>query len=290
MKKGLNAWAFPPQVAAREAIRYAKRAGYDSIELNLDETGEIGLKTPAADLKKLATYAKRQKLEISSVSTGLYWAYNMASEDAAERKQAAKVLSTQLETAAALGCDAILVIPGVVKAPFGDKPPVDPDACWDRALEGVRAAVAQAEDLGVTIAIENVWNMFLLSATEMRDFIDACESKAVGCYFDPANVLKCGLPDQWVRVLGKRIKRIHFKDFRRSVGTLDGFVHLLEGDMDYPAFMDALKTARYNGYVTAEVFPYGHALWESQIWTTSLAMDYILGRKRPKKFKGASDG
>ncbi len=283
MKKGLNAWAFPPSVSARDAIKYARRAGYETIELNLDEKGEIGLRTQARSLKKIAAAAKRARLEISSVSTGLYWAYNMASDDPAERKMAGKVLSRQLDTAAALGCDAILVIPGTVKAPFGDKPPVDPDACWDRALAGVKAAVPKAEDLGVSICIENVWNTFLLSATEMRDFIDACDSRWVGAYYDPANVVKYGLADQWVRVLGKRIRRVHFKDFRRSVGTLDGFVHLLEGDVDYPGLMAALKGIRYNGIVTAEIFPYGHALWESQIWTTSKAMDYILGRARPAK-------
>lgn len=284
MKKGLNAWAFPGTVSAGDAIKYAKKAGYDSIELNLDEKGEIGLGTQARSLKKIAAAAKRAKLEISSVSTGLYWAYNMASDDADERKMASKVLAKQIDTAAALGCDAILVIPGTVKAPFGDKPPVDPDACWDRALEGVRAAVPQAEDAGVTLCIENVWNTFLLSATEMRDFVDACGSKRVGAYYDPANIVKYGLADQWVRVLGKRIKRIHFKDFRSAIGTLDGFVHLLEGDVDYPTLMDALKAIRYNGYVTAEIFPYGHALWESQIWTTSKAMDFILGRVKPAKF------
>ena len=282
MKKGLNAWAFAPGVSARDAIKYTKKAGYDSIELNLDEKGEIGMGTHAASLKKIAAAAKRAKLEISSVSTGLYWAHNMASDDHAERKMAGKVLSKQLETAAALGCDAILVIPGTVRAPFGDAPPVDPDKVWDRALEGVKAAVPKAEDLGVTICIENVWNTFLLSATEMRDFVDACGSKRVGAYYDPANIVNYGVPEQWVRVLGKRIERIHFKDFRRAVGTLDGFVHLLEGDVDYPALMAALKAIGYNGYVTAEIFPYGHALWESQIWTTSKAMDYILGRAKPK--------
>jgi L-ribulose-5-phosphate 3-epimerase len=170
-----------------------------------------------------------------------------------------------------------------VKGLDPSKPEIDPDVCWDRALAGVRAAVPEAEDLGVTICIENVWNTFLLSATEMRDFIDAAGSKRVGAYFDPANVIKYGVPDQWVRVLGKRIKRIHFKDFRRNVGNLDGFVHLLEGDLNYPGLMAALKGIRYNGYVTAEIFPYANGLWESQIWSTSVAMDFILGRKKPMK-------
>lgn len=282
MKKGLNAWAFDG-VATRDAMKYAKKAGYDSIELNLDESGEIGLKTQTASLKKIATAAKRTGIEISSVSTGLYWAYNMASDCADTRKMAGKVLSKQIRTAAALGCDAILVIPGTVKGLDPSAPEIDPDVCWDRALAGVKAAIPEAEDLGVTICIENVWNTFLLSATEMRDFVDAAGSKRVAAYFDPANVIKYGVPEQWVRVLGKRIQRIHFKDFRRNVGGLDGFVHLLEGDLNYPSLMAALKDVRYNGYVTAEIFPYPNGLWESQIWTNSIAMDFILGRKKPIK-------
>jgi len=284
MKKGLNAWAFPGSVTARDAMKCAKAAGYESIELNLADKGEIGLDTPAATLKKLATAAKRIGIEVSSVSTGLYWAFNMASDDAAERAQAGAVLSKQLDTAKALGCDAILVIPGSVMVAFDlSKPKVDPDAAWDRALAGIMAAVPKAEDLGVTICIENVWNTFLLSATEMRDFVDACGSPRVAAYYDPANIVKYGMPEQWARVLGKRIRRVHFKDFKRNVGNLDGFVHLLDGDVNYPALMQAFQAVGYDGYVTAEIFPPAHALWESQIWTTSKGMDFILGRVKPAR-------
>lgn len=283
MKKGLNAWAFPPQVRVRDTMKYARKAGYESIELNLDEKGEIGLRTPPAKLKKTSAAAKRIGIEISSVSTGLYWAYNGASDDPDERRMAAKVLAKQIRTAAALGCDAILVIPGAVMGLDPGKPKVDPDACWERALDLVKGAVPLAEELGVSICIENVWNTFLLSATEMREFVDAAGSRRVGVYFDTANCVKYGVAEQWIRVLGKRIQRVHFKDFRRGVGGLDGFVHLLEGDVDYPAVMKAFKAIRYTGYVTGEIFPYPHGLWESQIWTTSKAMDFILGRARPMK-------
>jgi len=281
MKKGLNAWAFPPDVSVRDAMKYARKAGYDAIELNLAATGPIGLKTPAAALKRIASSARRMGIEISGVSTGLYWTYNLAADDPAERKMAAKVLSRQIKTSAAFGCDGILVIPGLVMGLDPGKARVDPNVAWDRALAGVRATAPLAEDLGVSICIENVWNTFLLSATEMRDFIDAAGSRRVGAYFDPANCVKYGVPEQWVRVLGRRIRRVHFKDFRRGLGGLDGFVHLLEGDVDYPALMRALKEIRYGGYVTAEIFPYAHGLWESQIWTTSKAMDFILGRAKP---------
>ncbi len=108
----------------------------------------------------------------------------------------------------------------------------------------------------VVIAIENVWNKFLLSPLEMRDFIDSFKSNAVGAYFDVGNVLLIGYPEQWIRILGHRIKRVHVKDFKRSVGTVEGFVDLLEGDVDFTAVKEALADIGYDGYLTAELLPF----------------------------------
>jgi hexulose-6-phosphate isomerase len=116
--------------------------------------------------------------------------------------------------------------------------------------------VPTAEKIGVTIAVENVWNKFLLSPLEMRGFIDSFKSKRVGAYFDVGNVLLTGYPEQWIKILGKRIKRIHIKDFKKSVGTVDGFVDLLKGDVDFTAVKKALAAIGYKGYVTAEMIPY----------------------------------
>lgn len=90
---------------------------------------------------------------------------------------------------------------------------------------------------------------------EMRDFLDKVGSEYVGSYFDVGNVLPFGYPEQWIRILGKRIRKVHFKDFRRSVGTPDGFVELLTGDVDYPAVTEAFREIGYDGWVTAEIIP-----------------------------------
>jgi L-ribulose-5-phosphate 3-epimerase len=90
----------------------------------------------------------------------------------------------------------------------------------------------------------------------MRDFVDSFGSRAVGAYFDAGNVLLTGYPDQWIRILGKRIARVHVKDFKKSVGTAEGFVDLLEGDVDFEAVKAALAEVGYHGYVTAEMLPY----------------------------------
>jgi len=90
----------------------------------------------------------------------------------------------------------------------------------------------------------------------MRDFIDSFGSDSVGCYFDVGNVLLTGFPDQWIRILGKRGKRVHIKDFKLSVGTAEGFVDLLEGDVDFDTVNKALADIGYDGYVTGELIPF----------------------------------
>ena len=119
--------------------------------------------------------------------------------------------------------------------------------------------------------IENVWNRFLLSPLEFRDFLDKVGSDYVGCYFDVGNVILTGYPEQWVKILGSRIKRVHLKDFKKSVGTLDGFCDLLDGDVDYAAVMVALRDTGYDGPVTAEYFD-----CEADLPKISAAIDRIL--------------
>ncbi len=130
------------------------------------------------------------------------------------------------------------------------------DLCFEHACEGLRRILPIAEEAGVVICIENVWNKFLLSPLEMRDFIDSFNSEMVGVYFDVGNVLLTGYPEQWIRILGKRIRRLHVKDFKRSIGTVDGFVDLLEGDVDFQKVKEALVDIGYDGYVTAEILPF----------------------------------
>ena len=128
-----------------------------------------------------------------------------------------------------------------------------------------------AEELGVTLGVENVWNKFLLSPLEMRDFLDKIGSPRVKSYFDVGNVVATGYPEQWIRILGERIARVHFKDFQRDVATLDGFCDLLEGDADYAAVMRELRAVGYDGPVAAEFFDV-----EDDLPKIAAAMDRIL--------------
>ena len=276
MKKGIRIWAFT-EPSLEKCFALAQKYGYDGVELALDETGDINLNSTKEDVEKIKTLAGKYGLELYSVATGLYWSYSLTDNDAAVREKAEAIVRKQVDVASWLGCDTILVIPGMVAglAPGGEVIPYD--VVYERALAAIKRLAPYAEERKVIIGLENVWNKFLLSPTEMRDFIDEVNNPYVGAYFDVGNVIINGYPEHWIKILGDRIAKVHFKDYRRSVGTLDGFVDILSGDVDYPAVMKALADIGYDTWATAEVFPQGKYP-ESVIDVTSKAMDIILGR------------
>ena len=278
MKKGINIWSFKNGMTVAECIAMAKDAGFDGIELSLNEKGEVSLESTEQDILGIKKIAQDVGLEISSLASGLYWSYPATSSDPKIRQKSKDIVKKQLDTAALLGADGILVVPGAVAGFAPDGEVVQYDVAYDRALEAFTELKNDAESKKVNIGLENVWNKFLLSPIEMRDFIDKIDSSYVGAYLDVGNVINTGYPEQWIRILGKRIKKVHFKDFRRNVGTLEGFVDLLAGDVNFPAVMEAFNEVGYDNYVTAEMIP-NYAHYTNQIiYNTSKSMDKILGR------------
>lgn len=259
MKKGISVWAFPSDWSLERIFSLAVQAGFQGIELAYDLKGNVHAGSSTAELKTIQRQAKSAGLELSSLATGVFWQVNLISDSDAERTEAKRHLNQQLRCAADLEVGRILVVPGFI-GPFEAGAPVvnDYDTAFKRAVSDFQEAAVSAEKLGVVIGVENVWNKFLSSAWEMRAFIDSVNSPFVGSYFDVGNCLRTGYPGQWIRMLGSRIKAIHFKDFRVNVGNLNGFVDLFEGDVDYPAVISALKEIGYDGYCVVEVFSRSH--------------------------------
>ena len=279
MKKGINIWSFP-QGTVKESLSLAKKAGFEGVELALNGEGELSLQSTQQEIAEIRKTAEDMGLKLYSLSCGLCWDYRLSDDDANMRRKAKDMIKKQLETAKILGADTILVIPGVVNVEFSmPEKKVAYDVVYERALEGVNELKVYAEDLQVNIGLENVWNKFLLSPMEMRDFIDKIGSDYVGSYLDIGNVLYCGYPEDWVRILGKRIKKVHFKDYRMQAGGLHGFVDLLAGDVNYPEVVKALQEVGYDDWVSAEMIPNYKYHTDAIIYNTSNAMDRILGRK-----------
>ncbi|HHV94303.1 MAG TPA: sugar phosphate isomerase/epimerase [Firmicutes bacterium] len=275
MKKGINRWSMPADWSIEKCIAEAGNAGFQGVELVLEETGELSLESDERQLKAIGEMARKAGIELKSLATGLFWKYPLSARDPKVQEKAKEIVVKALTAAQWLGADTILVVPGVVAAPFAASERVPYQEVWDRSLGALRELAPEAEKRSVHIGIENVWNRFLLSPIEMREFIDAVGSDYVGAYFDVGNVLLYGFPEDWIRILGFRIKKVHFKDFRISVGTLDGFVNLLAGDVNWPEVMTAFAEIGYADYVYAELTPYRYHS-AALIDDISRAMDWIM--------------
>ena len=252
MKKSINAWHFPPGTLMVDAARAARDAGFDAIEPTLNPQGELTPETSEAACRVLGEQIREADLEIAALACGMFWSTSYTSRDAAVRAQAFDLTLACLDRAHWIGAPVVLVIPGVVSHfQTGGFESSYADALH-YSFDALRALSFEAEARGITIAIENVWNNFLISPVEMRDFLDRINSAWVAAYFDIGNVLRYGIPQDWILTLGKRIARVHVKDFKLSVGNIDGFRPIGDGDVDWPAVIAALHFIGYDGPLTFE--------------------------------------
>ncbi len=262
MKKGINYWAFPASdagvpLALEEAFSYAASLGFEVFEPTVDGPGSpLSLETTRREAESLRVSAEKAGIEIATVASGLAWGCSPTDPDPAVRKQAVENSAKVMEIASWLGAETILYLPGMVSAPFiPDFTPQQYDDVDARAREAVSRLLDTAEKLGIRMGVENVWNRYLLSPLEMREFIDSFQSEYVGSYFDVGNTMLYGHPEHWIRILGDRIFAVHMKDFRREVGSLNGFVDLLAGDVCFPEVMKTFREIGYSGVYVAEYVP-----------------------------------
>lgn len=257
-------------------FRAACKAGFDGVQLYLEiSDGALNLKTSDEALASIAGHARALGISFPSLEIAPLQ-YSFTSNDPAERRRGIEVVTRAMEIASALGCPGVLVIPGYVGKfwdPAAD--PVDYEDAYDRTLDALRTLARAAEKLGTSMLVEPIWNMFLWSPLEMRRLIDSVASARCGVLLDTGNVTLFGFAEQWIRILGTRIREIHLKDFRRAAGGIHGFVPLLAGDVNWPAVTAAAEAAGFEGFWIAEQFP--HAYHGDEILRqTSHAMDRIL--------------
>lgn len=281
MRKGINYWSFPGGLDGKydfgQAVAEAKRLGFQGVEVCLFPDGPLSLDVSAADVAQLRKTLDAAGLQAASVTCGALWDNQLTASDPERRKMGRHIVTRCLEVAAQLGATGILVVPGSVETfflPEGEI--VSYEVAMTRVEEAMRELVPVAEKHKVAIGIENVWNKLFLSPLEARDFVDRIGSEYVGWFLDVGNILLTGFPEQWIRILGKRLKKVHVKDFRKAVGTINGFVDLLEGDVNWPEVMKALREVGYDDFLIAEMIPYYTFAPETRLANTSLALDKIL--------------
>jgi hexulose-6-phosphate isomerase len=227
----------------REKFEILKRAGFEGVELDSP--------TPIPREEILAA-RDATGLAVCGVVDSVHWRQSLADSDQAVRAQAVAALETALRDCHAFGGESVLLVPAIVNKR------VSYEQAYERSQAELRKVLPLAAELRVKIGIENVWNDFLLSPLEAARYVDELESPWVGWHLDCGNVVTYGHAEQWVRILGKRLVKLHVKDFSRkrrdAEGLWKGFdVALGEGDVDWKAVVAALEEVGFSGWASAEV-------------------------------------
>jgi len=231
----------PPDLSYADRFALARASGFDAVEMQTvardDEAHEIH------------EAAKRAGLRIHSVMNADHWRFPLSSGDRRIVDRSIAGMETSLRNATRWGAEAVLLVPAVVDqaTSYGD--------AWRRSQQVIRERLLPlANDLKVIIAVEEVWNRFLLSPLEFARYVDELDSPWLKAYFDVGNVVFYGYPQDWIRTLGARIAKVHLKDFQldRPNGRF-AWKNLGEGDIDWPAVRQAFADVGYRGYFTTEL-------------------------------------
>ena len=238
IRKGLVFDMLPEKLSYGDRFKLARDTGFEVVQVPTEpDAGK------AEEIKKAADAAG---IHIDSVMNMDHWKYPLSSSDRAAVEKSLAGMRTSLHNAKVWGADTVLLVPGVVNAETSYH-----DA-WQRSQKEIRTLIPLAQELKVVIAIEEVWNKFLLSPLEMAKYIDEFQSPWIKAWFDVGNVVLYGFPQDWIHTLGKRIVKVHLKDFKRKE---DGYawVNLGDGDVDWNAVRQAFADVGYSGSTIAEL-------------------------------------
>lgn len=220
-----------------EKFQAVKDAGFEGVE-----------PMSHMDQNEVVEALEKTGLKAASVCCNTHWGKPLSHPDEKARQEGLEGLTQALKDAKRYGASSVLLVPGVVKEG------VTYDECWERSIIEIRKIVPIARELGVKIAIENVWNGFITRPARAKAYLDEIGSDQVGWHFDIGNVVRFGPPEEWFPVLGKRILKLHIKEFSKAKGfDGKGFdVKLLEGDNNWAAIMKTLDDAGYEGWGISE--------------------------------------
>lgn len=243
IKKSLKFGMIKEDLSVLDKFKLLKELGFDGVELDYPN----GL-----DNKEIFAARDLTGLEIPGTVNSLHWKMPLSDPDPSVRAKCLQSMKDALQNTKVYGGTTVLLVPGVVneKVGYGE--------VYKRSQEEIRKLLPICEETGVKIAIENVWNNFLISPVEAARYIDEFESPMIGWYFDVGNIVRYGWPAHWIRVLGPRILKLDIKEYSRdkqkNEGIWKGFqVELTEGDCNWPIVNTALREIGYQGWGSAEV-------------------------------------
>ncbi len=242
-KKSLKYGMIKVEGSVEDKFALVKSLGFDGVEL--DSPSDL-------DLKEVLMARDKVGIQIPGLVNSLHWSSPLSDPNPDVRKKCVDSMLSAFDECKELGGTTVLLVPGVVNKEVSYK-----DA-WMRSTKEIEKLIPKAESTGIGIAIENVWNNFLISPVEAVDYLDQFGSKSIGWYMDIGNIVRYGWPEHWIEALGERIMKVDIKEYSRdkqsNEGIWKGFdVKLGDGDCDWNAVNKALKSIGYSGWGSAEV-------------------------------------
>jgi L-ribulose-5-phosphate 3-epimerase len=251
--------SLPNSMSLADRFRLARDCGFEGVEAHT-------LSDPKA-VEETRAAAEKSGLTIHSIMNSDHWQYPLSSDDPQVVEKCVEGIRTSLANAKALGATTVLLVPAVVN------PETRYIEAYQRSQKQIRSLLPLAQELGVVIAVEEVWNKFLLSPIEFARYVDEFAHPFLKAYFDVGNVLIWGYPQDWIRTLGQRIAKVHVKGFDTRRNT---FVGLREGTIDWPEVRRAFDEVGYRGWITAEL---GGGEKEDYYRAVSRDLDLIIAGK-----------
>ncbi|MEP6757205.1 MAG: sugar phosphate isomerase/epimerase family protein [Chthonomonadales bacterium] len=241
-KKALIFDMLPNKLSIEDRMKLAHDCGFDGVE-----SGPI---SDQAQCERMRAAAEKAGIRVHSVIYG-GWDPPLTDPDPAKREKSLENAQNAMQSAKWMGADDILLVPGTVNA----KTSYANAYKWSH--EGIKKLIPTAEKLKILICVEEVWNNFLLSPLEYTAYIDSFKSPWVQSYFDVGNVVAFAWPEDWVRTVGKRIHKVHLKDYKGGPGLFGSrngnFVNLREGSINWPEVRKAFAEIGYTGFMTTEL-------------------------------------
>ena len=244
LKKSLVFGMINEDLSMLDKFKLVKDLGFDGVELNSPND---------FNTREILEAKEKSGIELPTVINKDHWSKPLSDPDPAVRAACIESVAISLQDIKDYGGDTVLVVPGVVN----DK--VSYEQAYIQSQASIRELIPIAEKTGMQIALENVWNNFILSPMEAKRYIDEINHPLIGWYFDIGNILRYGWPEHWIETLQSRIMKLHMKEYSRDImfneGVRKGFgVELLEGDNNWPVVMKAINNIDYKGeWITAEV-------------------------------------
>jgi sugar phosphate isomerase/epimerase len=257
---------------ALEAMRHIRDAGYDGVEIALNDSHLHPLKNSPRQIAELKRHCGDIGLAIACIAAGgptllgeTPYEPSMISADAAGRRARIDVIRRSVELTQRIGCPVINVNSGL---PTEDVPPERAQAYLMEALAAI------LPDLGDTIlALEPEPGFFVGTTGKGIEIIDAIDSPRLRLNLDIGHVF-CSEDDCYEKI-GAALpyaRHIHIEDIKGGIHhhEIPG-----EGDIDFRRISGLLAASGYGYYVSVELHHHDRmwrrALNESREYLLALA-------------------